>query len=78
MAFELGDWIWLHLRKERFLIQRHSKLLPRGASPFQILKRINDNAYWLVLPLMFLIWIILMQIQICGQILLIKREMMRT
>ena len=30
-----GDWVWLHLRKERFLTQRKSKLLPRGDGPFQ-------------------------------------------
>ena len=35
----------MHLLKERFLIKRHNKLLPRGDGPFQILKRINDNAY---------------------------------
>ncbi|XP_057975266.1 uncharacterized protein LOC131162680 [Malania oleifera] len=48
--FEPGDWVWLHMRKERFLVQRHSKLLPRGDGPFQILEHINDNAYKLDLP----------------------------
>jgi len=38
------------LRKERFPTQRKSKLLPRGDGPFQILKRINNNAYELDLP----------------------------
>ena len=33
------------MRKERFLEQRRSKLLPRGDGPFQVLERINDNAY---------------------------------
>ncbi|XP_031376081.1 uncharacterized protein LOC116191022, partial [Punica granatum] len=37
--------IWLHMRKERFPAQRRSKLLPRGDGPFQVLERINDNAY---------------------------------
>ena len=38
------------MRKERFLTQRKSKLLPRGDGPFQVLERINDNAYNLDLP----------------------------
>ena len=50
LVFEPGDWVWLHLRKERFPAQRHSKLLPRGDGPFQVLERINDNAYKLDLP----------------------------
>ena len=33
------------LHKERFPAQRRSKLLPKGDSPFQVLERINDNAY---------------------------------
>ena len=33
------------MRKERFPEQRRSKLLPRGDGPFQVLERINDNAY---------------------------------
>ncbi|XP_057789811.1 uncharacterized protein LOC131006667, partial [Salvia miltiorrhiza] len=45
-----GDWVWLHMRKERFPLQRRSKLLPRGDGPFQVLERINDNAYKLDLP----------------------------
>ncbi|XP_057469634.1 uncharacterized protein LOC130758701 [Actinidia eriantha] len=50
VVFEPGDWIWLHMRKERFPTQRKSKLLPRGDGPFQVLERINDNAYKLDLP----------------------------
>lgn len=34
VVFKLGDWVWLHMRKERFPIQRHSKLLPRRDGPF--------------------------------------------
>lgn len=33
------------MRKERFPKRRHNKLLPHGDGPFQILERINDNAY---------------------------------
>ncbi|XP_073049491.1 uncharacterized protein [Primulina eburnea] len=50
MVFEKGDWVWLHLRKERFPEKRRSKLLPRGDGPFQVIERINDNAYKLDLP----------------------------
>ena len=45
LVFEPGDWVWLHMRKERFPVKRCSKLLPRGDDPFQVLERINDNAY---------------------------------
>ncbi|OMO98103.1 reverse transcriptase [Corchorus capsularis] len=34
-----GDWVCLHLRKERFPEKRKSKLLPRGDGPFQVLER---------------------------------------
>ncbi|KAL5540105.1 hypothetical protein UlMin_045712 [Ulmus minor] len=50
VVFEPGDWVWLHLRKERFPEKRRSKLLPRGDGPFQVVERINDNAYKLDLP----------------------------
>jgi len=50
VVFEPGDWVWVHMRKERFLEQRHSKLLPRGDGPFMILERVNNNAYKLDLP----------------------------
>ncbi|RDX85902.1 hypothetical protein CR513_32835, partial [Mucuna pruriens] len=35
------------MRKERFSTQRKYKLQPRGDETFQVLKRINDNAYTL-------------------------------
>ena len=44
MIFEEGDWVWLHLKKYRFPKQRKSKLSPRGDGPFNVLKRVNDNA----------------------------------
>ncbi|KAL4283518.1 hypothetical protein GQ457_16G018670 [Hibiscus cannabinus] len=50
VIFELGDWVWVHLRKERFPSRRKTKLDPRGDGPFQVLERINDNAYRIDLP----------------------------
>ena len=40
----------MHMRKEIFPAQRRSKLLPRGDGPFQVLERINNNAYKLDFP----------------------------
>ncbi|XP_043809052.1 uncharacterized protein LOC122722418 [Manihot esculenta] len=37
--------IWIHMRKERFPTQKKSKLDARGDGPYQVLKRIDDNAY---------------------------------
>ncbi|KAL1221229.1 hypothetical protein V5N11_022213 [Cardamine amara subsp. amara] len=45
MIFEVGDQVWVHLRKERFPEERKSKLMPRVDGPFTITRRINDNAY---------------------------------
>ena len=50
IKFQPGDWVWVHMRKERFPEQRKSKLQPRGYGPFQVLERINDNAYKIDLP----------------------------
>eukprot|EP00257_Ricinus_communis_P018449 XP_015577169.1 uncharacterized protein LOC107261563 [Ricinus communis] len=50
VIFEPGDWVWVHMRKERFPTQRHSKLLPREDGPFQVVERINDSAYKPDLP----------------------------
>ena len=50
VAFEPGDLVWLHLRKDRFPNLRKSKLLPRADGPFKVLQKINDNTYKLELP----------------------------
>jgi len=50
VVLEPGDWVWVHMRKERFLKQRKSKLQPRGDGSFQVLERIDDNAYKINIP----------------------------
>jgi hypothetical protein len=50
VKLELGDLVWLHLRKEWFPDLRKSKLMSRANGPFKILEKINDNAYKLELP----------------------------
>jgi hypothetical protein len=50
VRLEPGDLVWLHFRKEQFPELRKSKLMSRAAGPFEILAKINDNAYKLELP----------------------------
>jgi len=50
IILEEEDWVWFHFRKDRFLTKRKSKLSPREDGPFQVLKRINNNAYQIDLP----------------------------
>jgi len=35
LIFEPGDWVWLHLRQDRFPTQRKFKLFPRGDALFK-------------------------------------------
>ena len=50
LVLDEGDWVWLHLRKDRFPTKRKSKLSRKSDGPFQVLERINNNAYRLDLP----------------------------
>ena len=50
VVFQPDDWVWVHIRKERFSAHSKSKLQPRGYGPFHMLERINDNAYKVDLP----------------------------
>lgn len=47
--FQPRDLAWLHLRKERFLSKRKSKLSPRVNNPFEVVFRVANNAYMVVL-----------------------------
>jgi hypothetical protein len=43
----------MHLRKEWFPDLRKSKLMPRADGSFKVLKKTNENAYKLDLPVDF-------------------------
>uniref|UniRef100_A0A151UE75 Retrotransposable element Tf2 n=1 Tax=Cajanus cajan TaxID=3821 RepID=A0A151UE75_CAJCA len=47
VTFEVRDWVWLHLRKDRFPTQRKSKLSPRGDGPFQVMGAIIFSKIYL-------------------------------
>ena len=44
LEFQLGDLVWLHLRKKRFSSRRRSKLMGRGDGPYKIVQKVGDNA----------------------------------
>jgi hypothetical protein len=50
VLLEPGDLVWVHFRKDHFPHLWSSKLLPRGAGPYKVLSKINDNAYTIDLP----------------------------
>ena len=43
--FDVGDLVWVHLRKQRFPKERKHKLMPRAAGPYEIITKMRDNAY---------------------------------
>ena len=50
LVFDPGGWIWLHMRKEKFLMQRCFKLRARVDVPSKIIKKIGKNTYKVELP----------------------------
>ena len=50
VEFEVGDLVWIHLRKDRFPSSKFGKLKQRVDGPFKIIEKIGDNAYKLLLP----------------------------
>ncbi|XP_029126278.1 uncharacterized protein LOC109793894 [Cajanus cajan] len=42
VVFQPGDWVWVHMRKERFPEQRKSKIFPRGMVNFNSTFNVSD------------------------------------
>lgn len=54
IVFQPGNWIWVHIRNKRSLTHQKSKLQPQKDRSFQILERINNNAYKMSMVLILL------------------------
>ena len=50
VEFEVGDFVWAILTKDRFPVGEYNKLAARKIGPLEILEKINPNAYRLKLP----------------------------
>ncbi|GJR74756.1 putative nucleotidyltransferase, ribonuclease H [Tanacetum coccineum] len=48
--FEVGDFVWAVLTKDRFPVGKYNKLSAKKIGPLEIVKKINSNAYRLKLP----------------------------
>jgi len=50
VLFDVGDFVWAVLTRDRFPVGEYNKLKERKIGPCEILQKINDNAYRLRLP----------------------------
>jgi hypothetical protein len=50
VVFEVGDYVWVVVTKDRFPAGEYNKLSKRKIGPCKVLRKINDNAYQLQLP----------------------------
>ena len=50
VEFDMGDYVWAVLTKDRFSVGEYNKLSARKIGPLEIVEKINPNAYRLKLP----------------------------
>jgi len=50
VEFDVGDFVWAVLTKDRFSAGDYHKLAARKIGPVEIVEKINSNAYRLKLP----------------------------
>ncbi|PKI77507.1 hypothetical protein CRG98_002113 [Punica granatum] len=50
VEFEVGDFVWAILTKDRYPAGEYNKLLARKIGPVEVIEKINPNVYWLKLP----------------------------
>ena len=48
--FDVGDYVWEVLTKDRFPVGEYNKLSAKKIGPVEIIMKINSNAYCLKLP----------------------------
>ncbi|KAE8669996.1 putative Quercetin 3-O-methyltransferase 1 [Hibiscus syriacus] len=48
--FDVGDFVWVVLTRDRFPVGEYNKLKDRKIGPCEVVQKINDNAYRLHLP----------------------------
>ncbi|KAE8664910.1 G-box-binding factor 3 [Hibiscus syriacus] len=48
--FDIGDFVWAVLTRDRFPVGEYNKLKDRKIGPCEVVQKINDNAYRLRLP----------------------------
>ncbi|KAH9681591.1 Endonuclease [Citrus sinensis] len=50
LEFQVGDFVWAVLTKDRFSVGEYNKLSARKIGPLEIIEKINPNAYRLKFP----------------------------